>query len=122
MNQMVPAGGNLTAVQAEDPIVLSSKSNRLKGSNGVEGRINPQQERARVETCQTYQGGSQELKVRVSSSHGNDSSGSRHFHWHFKHTKDFSVTDDPDGITHMYSHCKSAGCPIPTGKNLIAHY
>ncbi|KAG2250161.1 hypothetical protein Bca52824_080297 [Brassica carinata] len=40
------------------------------------------------------------------------------FHWHFSHSKDCPITEDPDSVAHLVRHFKPAGCPLPSLRNM----
>lgn len=107
-------------IQANDPIVMSSKSNGLKGSNGSDqqGASHLVTKKAHMEADRITRGGDKEFEVRANSSSENGSSEIKSFHWVFEHTNNFPVADDSEGISHLPRHCKYVGCQMPAVKNL----
>ncbi|KAF3528903.1 hypothetical protein DY000_02039981 [Brassica cretica] len=43
------------------------------------------------------------------------------FHWQFSHSKDCSITEDPDSVAHLVRHFKHAGCSLPLLRNMTEH-
>ncbi|KAL0733818.1 hypothetical protein Bca4012_010028 [Brassica carinata] len=39
----------------------------------------------------------------------------------FSHVKDCPITEDPDSVAHLVRHFKSAGCPLPSLRNMTEH-
>ena len=40
------------------------------------------------------------------------------FHWKFSHSKDCTITEEPNSVTHLVRHFKPAECPLPFLRNM----
>ena len=47
-----------------------------------------------------------------------EASVAKPFHCQFAHSKDCSITEDPDSVAHLVRHFKPAGCPLPSLRNM----
>ncbi|KAF3493337.1 hypothetical protein DY000_02053654 [Brassica cretica] len=83
-------------------VVVRTKSN---SPNGSEGRDRPPK-KAKVTGTDHRPGVS------------GDSTVAKPFHWQFSHSKDFPITEDPNGVAHLVRHFKSVGCPLPSLQNM----
>ncbi|XP_013658068.1 uncharacterized protein LOC106362767 [Brassica napus] len=80
---------------------------RVKSSSptGLEGRDRPQK-KAKTKGS--------DHRLRVSG----EAPVAKPFHWQFSHSKDCTITEDPNSVTHLVRHFKPAGCPLPSWRNM----
>ncbi|KAF3503782.1 hypothetical protein F2Q69_00044664 [Brassica cretica] len=48
-----------------------------------------------------------------------DAAVAKPFHWQFSHSTDCPITEDPDSVGHLGRLFKTAGCPLPSLRNMM---